>query len=85
MVIRNIPDDVLRRFKERARAESKSAEQLAREVIAEKARPAREDLLRDMEAIKAQASPLDSTTMLRIMREAREERDARPYRGPVDE
>jgi hypothetical protein len=38
-----------------------------------------------MEAIKAQASPLDSTTMLRIMREAREERDARPYRGPVAE
>jgi plasmid stability protein len=85
MVIRNIPDDVLRRFKERARAENKSAEQLAREAIAEKARPAREELLREMEAIKAPAKPVDSTTMLRIMREARRDRDARPYPDPVDE
>jgi predicted nucleic acid-binding protein/plasmid stability protein len=43
MVIRNIPDDVLKRFKERAKTDGKSAEHLAREAIAEKAQPSRED------------------------------------------
>ena len=38
IVIRNIPDDVLKRFRERAKADGKSAEQLAREAIAEKAK-----------------------------------------------
>ena len=33
MVVRNIPDDVFERFKPQARAEGKSAEQLAREAI----------------------------------------------------
>jgi len=36
MVVRNIPDDVLQCFKEQAKADGKSAEQLAREAIAEK-------------------------------------------------
>ena len=46
MVIRNIPDDVLARLKEKARTEGKSAEQLAREALAEKAKPSREQIIR---------------------------------------
>ena len=79
MVIRNIPDDVLERFKQRAKADGKSAEQFAREVIAEKAVPSREELIREAASIRARSKPVDLETALRIMQEARAERDARPY------
>lgn len=79
MVIRNIPDDVLKRFRERAREDGKSAEELAREAIAEKAKPSREEIIREMDALRARIKPIDTETMLRIMREARDERDARPF------
>jgi plasmid stability protein len=55
MVVRNIPDDVLKRFKERAKADGKSAEQLAREAIAEKAKPSREEVIRRIDAIRARS------------------------------
>jgi plasmid stability protein len=84
MVIRNIPDDVLKRFKERAKADGKSAEQLAREAIAEKARPDREEILRRMDEIRSQTRPIDTETARRIVEEARAERDARPYVPGLD-
>ena len=43
MVIRNIPDDVLRRLKERAAEAGKSTEQMAREAITREARMSREE------------------------------------------
>jgi plasmid stability protein len=85
MVIRNIPDDILRRFKERAAATGKSAEQLAREAIAEKAKPSREELIRQIDEIRAQSKPVDLKTALMIMEEARAERDARPYIPGLDD
>ena len=53
MIIRNIPDEVLLRLKERAKIAGKSTEQLAREALAEKAKPSREEIIRRMEAIRA--------------------------------
>ncbi|MCR5859288.1 hypothetical protein [Mesorhizobium sp. J428] len=85
MVIRNIPDDVMERFKERARAAGKSAEQLAREAIAEKGAVSRTELIREAEKIRARSKPVDLETTLRIMQEARDERDARPYLPDVDD
>lgn len=85
MVIRNIPDDVLERFKAQAKAEGKSAEQLAREAITEKAKPSREEILRRMDELRARSKPVDLETTLRIMKEARAERDARPYLPDVDD
>ena len=85
MVVRNIPDDVLKRFKERAKADGKSAEQLAREAIAEKAKPSREEVIRRIDAIRARSKPTDLQTTLRLMQEAREERDARPYDPALDD
>lgn len=79
MVIRNIPEDVLERFKQRAKADGKSAEQLAREAIAEKGMPSREELIREADSIRARSKPVDLDTARRIMQEARDERDARPY------
>jgi plasmid stability protein len=57
MVIRNIPDDVLARLKEKARIAGKSAEQFAREALAEKAKPSREELIREIDAIRASTVP----------------------------
>jgi plasmid stability protein len=78
MVIRNIPEDVVDRLKEKARIAGKSTEQLAREALAEKAKPSREELIRRMDEIRAQSKPVDLETTLRLMEEARAERDARP-------
>ena len=85
MVIRNIPDDVFERFKQRARIEGKSAEQLAREALAEKAKPSREEIIRRMDDIRSRSKPVDLETALRIMEEARAERDARPYIPGLDD
>ncbi|MBA3446559.1 MAG: hypothetical protein H0T56_02930 [Pseudaminobacter sp.] len=84
MVIRNVPDDVLRRLKEQAKAEGKSAEQLGREALAEKARPSREQIIEEIDAIRALSKPVDLETTLRIMREARDERDARPFGSDLE-
>ena len=84
MVIRNIPDDVLRRFKERARAESKSAEQLAREVIAEKARPATEEAWARIDALRNRSKRIDGFNIADEIREARADRDTR-ITGPDGE
>lgn len=77
ILVRNIADDVLERFRRRARADGKSMEQLAREAIAEKALPSRQDVLDRMEALRLTSSPVDLETALRLMDEARAERDDR--------
>jgi plasmid stability protein len=84
MVIRNIPDDVLDRLKEKARIAGKSTEQFAREALAEKAKPSREELVRRMDAMRGRSKPVDLETTLKIMDEARAERDARPYVPGLD-
>lgn len=84
MVIRNIPDDLMARVKEAAKREGKSAEQIAREALADKVKPSREEIIRRMDELRARSKPVDAETMVRIMREAREERDARPF-SPEDD
>lgn len=85
MAIRNIPDDVMKRFRARAEAEGKSAEQLAREAITEKAKPSREEIMRRMDEIRARTKPVDLDTALKIMEEARAERDSYPYLPDIDD
>lgn len=85
MVIRNIPDDVMERFKARAKAAGKSTEQLAREAIAEKGVVSRDELIREAAGIRAMSKPVDLATALRIMQESRDERDARPYLPDLDD
>jgi plasmid stability protein len=74
MVVRNIPDDVYERLKQRAKSAGKSAEQLAREAIAEKARPSTDELLRRADEIRARSKPVDGFD---IVAEIRADRDAR--------
>jgi plasmid stability protein len=85
MLIRNVPDDVLRRLKERAAKAGKSAEQMAREAIAREAGMTREEAWAAMDAIRARSKPVDLETALRIMQEGRDERDARPYLPDLDD
>jgi plasmid stability protein len=75
MVIRNIPDDVLESFKARARAEGKSAEQMARDVIAREAGMTPQEAWATIDAIRADSKPVDLETALRIMEEVRADRD----------
>jgi plasmid stability protein len=72
MVIRNIPDEVLARLKERARIAGKSTEQLAREALAEKAKPSREEIIGRMEAIRASAKRVSGQQIIDEIRSDRE-------------
>lgn len=83
MAIRNIPDDVMKRFKARAEAEGKSAEQLAREAITEKAKPSREDAWARIDEIRAGTKPIDMETWRKLWEEARDERDNRSWHPEV--
>jgi plasmid stability protein len=85
MLIRNLPDDVLERFKARASADGKSAEQLAREAITEKARPPREEIIRQIDAIRARSKDVDMETARRLWTEHVKERDDRPFNPGLDD
>jgi plasmid stability protein len=57
VVIRNIADGVLERLKARAKAQRKSLEQSLRDLLTEAAKPSREELLADLERIRAMTPP----------------------------
>jgi plasmid stability protein len=85
MVVRNIPDDVLQRFKERARADGKSAEQLAREAIAEKAKPSREEIIRRIDTIRAQSKRTSGKEIVDSIRSDRDNDLGRQIPGLSDD
>jgi antitoxin FitA len=57
VLIRNIDDAVLERLKQRAIAERKSFEQCLRDVLADATKPSREELVADLERIRAMTPP----------------------------
>lgn len=79
MVIRNIPDDLMDRVKDTAKREGKSAEQIAREALADRVRPSREEIIRRMDEIRSRSKPVDLETARRLWAEHVRERDARPF------
>lgn len=85
MVIRNIPDDVLERFKQRAKADGKSAEQLAREVIAEKGMPDRAELIRRIDAIRASSKRVSGFDIIDEIRRDRETSLGKDETGLADD
>ena len=85
MVVRNIPDDVMERFKKAAKNAGISAEQLARNAIEEKAMQSRPEVIRQIEAIRAQTKTVDMKTATQFMKEIRDERDARPFIAGIDD
>jgi plasmid stability protein len=81
MVIRNIPDDVLARLKDKARVEGKSAEQLAREALAEKAKPSREQIIREIDAVRASTEPTSGEEINDEIRWDRDQNLGRSFPG----
>jgi plasmid stability protein len=81
MVIRNIPDDVFERLKEQAKAEGKSAEQLGREALAEKARPSLQQILDEMDAIRAASKPTSGKSINDEIRWGRDHNLGRTFPG----
>ena len=78
VLIRNIDDHVLQRLKQRAAVERKSLEQCLREVLADAAKPSREELLADLARIRAMTPPRKPGVTYPTAEELiREDRDSR--------
>ena len=78
VIIRNIDDRVLERLKVRATAQRKSLEQSLRELLTETAKPSREELLADLERIRAMTPPRQPGTTYPTAEELiREDRETR--------
>jgi plasmid stability protein len=79
ILIRNLDDAVLARLKALAEAQKKSMEQTAREVLAAALKPSREDILAEIDAIRAQSRPWrpGEPTAEEIVRAMRDERTER--------
>ena len=78
VVIRNIDDQVIERLKQRAMAARKSLEQCLREVLTEAAKPTREELLAELERIRAMTLPrVPGVTYPSAEELIREDRDTR--------
>ncbi len=67
VIIRNIDDAVLARLKEKAERASKPLEQTLREILADAARPTRDELLARMDKVRAMSTytTLDATDLIR--------------------
>jgi plasmid stability protein len=77
ILVRKVDDDAIARLKQRAAAEKRSVNELAREAIERAARPSRAELLRRAAEIRAMSpySDVDSTQLIREDRDNDE-----PYR-----
>ncbi len=78
IVIRNLDNRVIERLKARAAAQRKSLEQSLRELLTEAAKPGGEDLLAELERIRAMTPPrkpgVDYPTAEQLVREDRDTR-----------
>ncbi len=72
MVVRNIPDDVMERFKKAAKNAGISAEQLARNAIEEKAELDREQLMKEMDELRKLTKPGPDFDIVEEIRKDRE-------------
>jgi antitoxin FitA len=53
VIVRNLPDEVVARLKARAAGHKRSPEQELRDILSEAARPSREEILADLDRIRA--------------------------------
>ena len=74
VIVRNLDDAVIAAHKERAKTRGVSLEQQLRDVLAEAARPSREDIIADLRRIRAMTPKrpqIDSTELIREDRDSR--------------
>ena len=77
MVVRNIDDEALERFKRKAAAANKSAEAFARELIHAASRPSKEHAWAELDRIRAMSKPSEenSTAVIRALRDGDDDTD----------
>jgi plasmid stability protein len=78
MIVRNIDDETAERFKAKAKAAGKSAEQLLRELMAEHVKPSKEEILRQLDEIRATTV---GKPVVDPVKSIREDRDSNYGRG----
>jgi antitoxin FitA len=73
ILVRNLEDAVIERLKARALKADKSLEQAVRDILTEAAKPGREEILAEMDRIRAEIGPvsLDATDLIREDRDSR--------------
>lgn len=77
ILVRNLDDRIIDRLKQRARRENTSLEQSVRRILTEAAKPSREQVVAEIDALRKRIGPVpgDSTGFIR---EHRDNED--PYR-----
>ena len=78
VIVRNLEDAVIERHRERARARGVSLEQELRDVLTSTARPSRQELLAEMDRIRAMTpAPKPGQRWISAEELIREDRDSR--------
>jgi plasmid stability protein len=72
VLVRNLPDDVVMRLKARAARQRHSLEQELRRILIEAARPGRDEVLADMDRIRALTPKVPQTDSAELIREDRD-------------
>lgn len=79
MLVRKIDDAVLQRIRSKAKADGKSAEQVARETLAAAFKPDRAELIRQMDAIRASSKPISGQDIIDEIRWDRDHNLGKQY------
>jgi plasmid stability protein len=74
VLIRNIDEQVMERLRKRAAERRQSLEQTLRDILAEAAKPSRQELLDELEACRALTPGTHRTSAQDIIREIRDEK-----------
>jgi antitoxin FitA len=72
VIVRNLPEEVVARLKARAAGHKRSLEQELREILSEAARPSREEILADIDRIRAMTPKVLQTDSAELIREERD-------------
>ena len=72
VLVRNLPDEVVARLKARAARARHSLEQELRNILIDAARPGREEVLADMDRIRAMTPKVAQTDSAELIREDRD-------------
>ena len=72
VIIRNLPDDVVARLKVRARQRKHSLEQELREILQEASQPSREEIIADIDRIRAMTPQKLQSNSTDLIREDRD-------------
>jgi antitoxin FitA len=72
VIVRNLSDDVVARLKARAKQRRHSLEQELRDILSQAARPSREEILADLDRIRAMTPKVPQTDSAELIREERD-------------